>query len=908
MLFFRILRHLLPTGRAWRLVVDRVLRRFFEGLGLGVPTAARAALDDVYDDLRPSTTRQITEWHDQFAIKSAATTEAQRQQLSAAWRARGGQSPSYIQATLQAAGFDVFVHEWWEPGSDPRVVRDPRDYTESPLSGTVQCGDDPEGICGNFDAQCDDFAANETNYLVNLDLTPSAPPPIPSDPDKWKHFLYIGGETFGSLAEIDPARLEEFKEKVLQICPSHAWVVLLISTGAIVISGFAIDPETGPDVSIELSQTTEFAADTSSDILRALAFYGVYGVAVGDDGRVLRSTDSGDTWSTVHDGDHSTVGTIDIPGVASDGAGGMVLIANQALTATQLLRSSNNGATWSSTTDALNAGITDIDNVSDLVPSNALHNLRSSIAYGGGRYVALVQQTGTDEILSVVSTDGGNTWSVFLAFADGNFFSHVRFLNDAFYFFASDTVESDIALFRSTDGETWAKTLLSHPGGSWSVDIAYVGDDTLVASTDTAGLSVTTSEDNGATWGALDAVSGVPSFVRLEAAGGRLYGFSDSDVYVSEDDGTTWDEVYEISNPPRTSALNGARIFTTDVDGSFSRILAYDIAEAAPRITGARTSMRFNGSGVGLAVGVETGTDEGFIARSTVAREWVDTRLSTLIPGLTDPLTGVEFVGNIAVAVGYDPDETNSLLALYSADAGVTWTRTATDLTSLEMSAPAGVARGVLVAYGGGRFVAVGVTAAGVFNAASSVDDGETWTAHADPLSGAGTVSLQRLHYLDGAFYAVMTASDLSATAIYRSVDGATWTDHALSMTGSGGALDVAYVDGTLIAVGIDNYVGTFDHVRWTSSDGTTWNKLSMSGIGATRIPYSLAVNESQLYVGCIPTAVDSDPSIHTSGNNGATWSAIADEIDLPAGYVVDLMIEDGRLTGLRSDWIFSSY
>ena len=32
MLFFRIFQHLLPTGKAWRVVVDKALRRFFIGL------------------------------------------------------------------------------------------------------------------------------------------------------------------------------------------------------------------------------------------------------------------------------------------------------------------------------------------------------------------------------------------------------------------------------------------------------------------------------------------------------------------------------------------------------------------------------------------------------------------------------------------------------------------------------------------------------------------------------------------------------------------------------------------------------------------------------------------------------------------------------------------------------------
>jgi uncharacterized protein YmfQ (DUF2313 family) len=253
-LFLRQFEHLLPSGRAWRLTVGKTLRKFFEGLAAGAPPAARAFIDSVYLDLLPDTTRELPEWERQFGIFVAATdTEAQRRQrIDAEWKATGGQSPHYLQTILQAAGFEVFVHEWWKDAAsfqqvacgeplaqcgEPRAlasdrnfrrfVHDPRDYTEQPLVGTVQCGE-PLAACGEPSALANAFLANEPGYLVNLNLTPQAPPAVPSAPQTWPFFLYVGGETFPERAFVPRERRADFERLVLKLRPAQQWVVTLI--------------------------------------------------------------------------------------------------------------------------------------------------------------------------------------------------------------------------------------------------------------------------------------------------------------------------------------------------------------------------------------------------------------------------------------------------------------------------------------------------------------------------------------------------------------------------------------------------------------------------------------------------------------------------------------------------------
>src|SRR5687768_9476272 len=116
-LHFRAFEHLVPRAQAWRLGLGKQLRRLFEGL---VPSFERERefADDVYLDLFPDTTRELEAWESQYGLEPAPSdSEATRRlALAAEWAATGGQSPAYIQGVLQAAGFDVYVHEWWASG------------------------------------------------------------------------------------------------------------------------------------------------------------------------------------------------------------------------------------------------------------------------------------------------------------------------------------------------------------------------------------------------------------------------------------------------------------------------------------------------------------------------------------------------------------------------------------------------------------------------------------------------------------------------------------------------------------------------------------------------------------------------------------------------------------------------
>lgn len=266
--FFRIFQHLLPRGQAWRITTVKTLRKFFEGLAAGEQLTtedgeplitedgrplmaeggflveARAAIDLVWADLFPRTTRELAEWERHFGIQAAPTTAARRQALAAEWAATGGQSPGYLQDLLQTAGFDVWVHEWWSSATPSYQdnLRDPRDYTTDPLVGTAQCTsdafpDDQPQCTAPFDEDgvpfaqhlCNRFLVNDPGYFVNENLTPNAPPPIPSDPSRWPFFVYVCGEVFPDPAVVPADRIAELKRLILKTIPKQDWVVLLVT-------------------------------------------------------------------------------------------------------------------------------------------------------------------------------------------------------------------------------------------------------------------------------------------------------------------------------------------------------------------------------------------------------------------------------------------------------------------------------------------------------------------------------------------------------------------------------------------------------------------------------------------------------------------------------------------------------
>lgn len=234
-----IFKHLLPQSRAWKLTHPSNLRNFFECLAPDTVEKPRDFADGVFGDIFPSTTRHLVEWERQFGLPLAPSlNETQRRErLAAKWRDVGGQSPKLIQDTLRDSGFDVYVHDWWEPGTEPPVgvlmqatARNPLtviNTTYSTVIPMVDCGEEL-AACGEEWAECGNYSSvvGFGYPLVNKFIYDSDEVgyTVPSDPAKWPFFMYVGGRNFGDVAEIPASRRYEFEELLLRIRPAQLWI------------------------------------------------------------------------------------------------------------------------------------------------------------------------------------------------------------------------------------------------------------------------------------------------------------------------------------------------------------------------------------------------------------------------------------------------------------------------------------------------------------------------------------------------------------------------------------------------------------------------------------------------------------------------------------------------------------
>jgi hypothetical protein len=261
-IYFRIFQHLLPRSHAWRMIVDRFLRKFFIGLG-PFQEDYRTHIDQIFEDIDPALTRELGAWEEQFQLPGLGAEIERRQALDAAWKAQGGQSPGYLQGILRDAGFDVYVHEWWYFDGPTRHTRDPRLYLGDQLFLPGAVFGEPECVFGEPEFVFGSKNSSQGYVLVNKGLgvsyfkpTPAAcfgepecvfgeidfvfgetsglrfvpkEYPIPDAPALWPYFVYIGDQIFPQDADVSAERKIEFERMILKHFPDQLWVGMLIN-------------------------------------------------------------------------------------------------------------------------------------------------------------------------------------------------------------------------------------------------------------------------------------------------------------------------------------------------------------------------------------------------------------------------------------------------------------------------------------------------------------------------------------------------------------------------------------------------------------------------------------------------------------------------------------------------------
>jgi len=258
--FLRVYEHLLPQGaKTWAMKIGELhLRQFFEGL-TELPADVKAFYDEIWLDIFPDDTRELALWEDQFGIVDQGLTTAERRtRLDGLWKAQGGQSPRYLQDLIAARGFtaaagfsDIFIHEWWDPaggagttqGVPAPAPRDPGLHlvdsqilvnkiatTQTLFYGAGDVGmesTDPDDGAWT-PAQWIDAQRSTSGELLDI-VRGRVPYTIPVAVVEWRFFLYFGGPTGGTFANVDASRQEEFEDMLLYYCPGQQWLGLMIN-------------------------------------------------------------------------------------------------------------------------------------------------------------------------------------------------------------------------------------------------------------------------------------------------------------------------------------------------------------------------------------------------------------------------------------------------------------------------------------------------------------------------------------------------------------------------------------------------------------------------------------------------------------------------------------------------------
>lgn len=235
------LRHLLPKSLQWNLVHDRDFTKLVDGLVQELD-AARDEADGVWLDLYPQTCSLLAleTWERQFALSTSTplTEQERRDRLAGAWQALGGQSPGYITDTLQAHGFAVYTHEWWDlSGSGYPVPKDPRDYLRAEYGGNDTDGHLLVNVI-RTSVKFDEIGAGEawaeagepralSGYYGGYNLGRVGYGYVGPEM-KHPYYLYIGGQTFPDVVNIPVARKEEFEQLCQKICPAQQFLVLRV--------------------------------------------------------------------------------------------------------------------------------------------------------------------------------------------------------------------------------------------------------------------------------------------------------------------------------------------------------------------------------------------------------------------------------------------------------------------------------------------------------------------------------------------------------------------------------------------------------------------------------------------------------------------------------------------------------
>lgn len=182
-------------------------------------------LDAILPDNSNFTADDATDWERRLGmITGTGVSLADRKLAIQRKMAHPGDIPArqhhdYLEGQLQAAGFDVYVYENVFPSGGGFVPISPFTALGGGGVSDVQHGDVQHG-----DAQ---HGGSYSNIIANyIDEDQDSLFYIPSN---LKGTFFIGGDPFGTLADVDIERKAEFRQLILRLKPVHMVGYLFIN-------------------------------------------------------------------------------------------------------------------------------------------------------------------------------------------------------------------------------------------------------------------------------------------------------------------------------------------------------------------------------------------------------------------------------------------------------------------------------------------------------------------------------------------------------------------------------------------------------------------------------------------------------------------------------------------------------
>lgn len=250
----KLTKQLYPKGRAFKIPEDGWYYRLHKGLAASeerVYNEALGVLDSILPDNDNFTTQNASDWErrlgliDGTGVPLADRKAAIRRKMNHPGNIKPRQNWMFTQYQLQLAGFDVWIHEnRFSDGMggfvaiDPAAALPPVGYGEY---GEYEYGDVEYGDVFSYYANLFTFAQyGEIEYgdveyggwLYNNVVANFIPENLDANFNvggSHRATFFIGGQVFGTFANVPAARKEEFRQLILKLKEVQTVAYLLIN-------------------------------------------------------------------------------------------------------------------------------------------------------------------------------------------------------------------------------------------------------------------------------------------------------------------------------------------------------------------------------------------------------------------------------------------------------------------------------------------------------------------------------------------------------------------------------------------------------------------------------------------------------------------------------------------------------